>query len=74
MKISATGKRRFNQLICTNLSTPIGFSWNQLEPRNSNSPHIFWTDLVNLQVGYPIRPVEVTNNSLITLEKITTPT
>ena len=28
MKISATGKRRFNQLICTNLATPSGFSWN----------------------------------------------
>ena len=28
MKISATGKRRFNQLIYTNLGTPSGFSWN----------------------------------------------
>ena len=46
MKIFATGKRRFNQLLCTNLATPSGFSWNQLEPRNSNSPHIFWTDVV----------------------------
>ena len=46
MKISATGERRFNQLICTNLATPSGFSRNQLEPRNSNSSRIFWTDLV----------------------------
>ena len=46
MKISAIGKRRFNQLICTNLATPSEFSWNQPEPRNSNSPRIFWTDLV----------------------------
>ena len=45
--ISAIGKRRFNQLICTNLATQSGFSWNQLEPRNSNSPRIFWTDLVS---------------------------
>ena len=51
MKISATGKRRFNQLICTNLATPSGFSWNQLEPHNSNSPRIFWTDLVQLQIS-----------------------
>ena len=28
MKTSATGERRFNQLICTNLTTPSGFSWN----------------------------------------------
>ena len=28
MKISTIGKRRFNQLICTNLATPSGFSWN----------------------------------------------
>ena len=46
MKISATGKRHFNQLICTNLATPSRFSWNQLEPRNSNSSSIFWTDRV----------------------------
>ena len=46
MKIFATRKRRFNQLICTNLATPSGFSWNQLEPPNSNSPRNFWTDLV----------------------------
>ena len=46
MKISGTGKRRFNQLIYTNLATPSGFSWNQLEPRNSNSPRMFWTDFV----------------------------
>ena len=51
MKISATGKRRVNQLICTNLATPSGFSWNQLEPRNSNSPRIFWTDLVYIGTG-----------------------
>ena len=48
MKIFTIGKRRFNQLNCTNLATPSEFSWNQLEPRNSNSPRIFWTDLVFL--------------------------
>ena len=47
MKISATEKQRFNRLICTNLATPSGFSWNQLEPRNSNRPRVFWTDLVS---------------------------
>ena len=51
MNISATGKRRFNQLICTNLATPSGFSWNQPEPRNSNSPRIFRTDLVFSEVS-----------------------
>ena len=40
-KISATGKRHFNQLICTNLATLIGFSRNQFELRNSNRPRIF---------------------------------
>ena len=33
MTISATGKRRFNQLICTDPATLSGFSWNQLKPR-----------------------------------------
>ena len=46
MKISATGKRRFNPLICTNQATQSRLSWNQLEPHNSNSPRIFWTNLV----------------------------
>ena len=46
MKTSATGKRRFKLLIGTNLAIPSGFSSNQLEPRNSNSSRIFWTDLV----------------------------
>ena len=46
MKISASEKRHFNQLICTHLAAPSKFSWNQLELPNSKSPRIFWTDLV----------------------------
>ena len=44
--MSATGKRRFNQLIYSYLATTSKFSWNQFEPRNSSSSRIFWTDLV----------------------------
>jgi len=31
IKISAIGKRRYRQLICTNLATPCGFFWNQFK-------------------------------------------
>ena len=41
-----TRKRRFNQQICTNLATRSGYSWNQLEPRNSNSVRILWRDFI----------------------------
>ena len=61
-------KRRFNQLIFTNLATPSGFSWNKLEPHNSNSPCIFWTDLVLTSIFFKMMLIIIvltTNTKLL---------